>query len=63
MSFEEYWAKHWESASLSGTLGRLTKDIAHHAWKHAMLERDNSAQVAHLQNVIDAYEITERTAL
>ena len=61
MSFEEYWALYWESQSLSGEMGRLVKVVARHAWDAE--KKDNSAQVAHLQNVIDAYEITERTAL
>jgi len=63
MSFEEYWSTRWKSVPRNGILGRVVKDIARHAWDSAIAEKDRSAQVAHHQNLMDAYEITERTSL
>jgi len=63
MTFDEYWKLYWLSESLSGEMGRLVKTVAKHAWKHAVAETDHSERVAYNQNVMDAYEITERTAL
>jgi hypothetical protein len=61
MNFAEYWALYWESQSLSGELERLVKVVAEHAWHEA--KKDESGQSEHLQDVMDAYEITERTSL